>query len=88
MMLSDISTVGEARQYRAWAWRAFDRSSTAAIGKDRRDDLRSELGHLVDAQRQHVRRKSCAEPRQGVDDGLAVLPSWNNTMASLPPALR
>ena len=50
-----------------------DRSSAAAIGKDRCDDLRSELRHLVDAERQHIRRQSCAEPRQGVDDVLAVL---------------
>ena len=50
-----------------------DRSAAAAIGEDRGDDLRSELRHLVDAQRQHIRRQSRAEPRQGVDDVLAVL---------------
>ena len=45
----------------------------AAIGKDRGDVLRPELRHLVDADRQHVRRQSGAEPRQRVDQRLAVL---------------
>ena len=50
-----------------------ERRAAAAIGKDRRDDLRSELRHLVDAERQHIRRQPGAEPRQRVDDFLAVL---------------
>ena len=50
-----------------------DRGAAAAIGKDGREHLRSELRHFVDAQRQHVGRQAGAEPRQRVDDVLAML---------------
>ena len=49
-----------------------DGDATAAIGKDGREEFRTELRHLVDAQRQHIGRQTLAEPCQSIDDVLAV----------------
>ena len=49
------------------------RDAAAAIGKDGGDEFRTELRHFVDAQRQHIGRQALAEPRQRIDDVLAVL---------------
>ena len=73
-MLSDVST---ARRSAAISWRGLraghDRDAAAAIGERRRQHLRPELRHFVDAQRKHMGRQAFAEPRQRVDDFLAVL---------------
>ena len=49
------------------------RDAAAAIGKDGGEEFRPELRHLVDAQRQYIGRQALAEPRQRIDDFLAVL---------------
>ena len=73
-MLSDVST---ARRSAVISWRCLaachDRDAAGAIGKRRRQHLRPELRHFIDAQRKHMGRQAGAEPRQGVDDFLAVL---------------
>ena len=74
IMLSDISTARRSPEMSCLGLaRVSIGDAAAAIGKDRGDDLRPELRHFVDAQRQHIGRQSRAEPRQGVDDVLAVL---------------
>ena len=73
---------GSARQARAscrrpvTSWRGFARSSKRsarrAIGERRRDRFEADLRHLVDRERQHVRRQAVAEARQRVDQRRAV----------------
>ena len=55
----------------AMSWRGFARSrkrkAAGAIGEGRRDRFESDLRHLVDRERQRIRRQAVAMPRQRVD---------------------
>ena len=60
----------------ATSWRGFARSRNRtrrrAIGEGRGDRLEADLRHLVDRERQHVRRQPVAEARQRIDQRRAV----------------
>ena len=60
-----------------------------AIGKRRGDRFEADLGHLVDRERQHVRRQAVAEARERVDQRRAVrLVVQQHDRGCAPPASR
>ena len=57
-----------------------------AIGERGRDRLEPDLRHLVDGERQHVRRQSVAVARERLDQGAPCGSSCSSTIAFAPPA--
>ena len=74
------------------SWRGLRAQQEAqrrgAVGESRRDRFEADLRHLVDGERQHVRRQPVAMARQRVDQRRAVRVVVQQHDRRAPPASR